>query len=397
MSRKTLDEILSEEDDLGLLNVKAPTVSAVSGDARVARDFEEICVFVDRHGFPPGEGPAAHVAGVTEKKLQIRLKSYRENSEVAALLAPSDRHGLLAGEADVAPASLDDILDSDDELLSRPSDDIFELRNARKAQPERKAERKPCKEFDRFKTLFDECAADLASGRRKSLPFAREQEINAGDFFILNGLMAYVAEVRDPHIRNGRKNARLRIIFDNGTEGENLLRSLATELYKDPNGRRISDPESGPLFGTAPSTVSVASPTDRVTGCIYVVRSLSPLPEIKRLDGSLFKIGFTTGRFEDRVRAAAEDPTFLMAPVHPVRTYDAVNMDAGKFETLIHRFFAAARLDIEIKDRFGKPYRPQEWFLLPLPVIEQAIRMLEDGTILRHRYDPKTVRIVPVK
>ncbi|MFX8215234.1 GIY-YIG nuclease family protein, partial [Acinetobacter baumannii] len=76
-----------------------------------------------------------------------------------------------------------------------------------------------------------------------------EQEIEAGGFFILNGVMVYVAEVRDPHIRNGKRNARLRLIFDNGTEGQNLLRYLATQLYKHPNGRRISDPNAGPLFG----------------------------------------------------------------------------------------------------------------------------------------------------
>nr|WP_256476123.1 GIY-YIG nuclease family protein [Siccirubricoccus soli] len=129
------------------------------------------------------------------------------------------------------------------------------------------------------------------------------------------------------------------------------------------------------------------SPKDRVTGCLYVVKSLSALPEVKKLDGSLFKIGFTAGRFEERIARAQDDPTFLLAPVHPVRTYDTVNLNANKVENLLHRFFDVARLDIEIMDRFGKPFRPREWFLLPLPVIEQAIQMLLDGSIVRHRYD----------
>lgn len=132
----------------------------------------------------------------------------------------------------------------------------------------------------------------------------------------------------------------------------------------------------------------------RVTGCIYVVRSLSSIPEIARLHDNLFKIGFTTGRFEDRIRNAKDDPTFLLAPVNPVRTYDAIDMNTNKFENLMHRFFAEARLDIEIKDRFGKPFRPREWFLLPLPVIERAIRMLLDGSIIRYRYDAKAADIV---
>jgi hypothetical protein len=159
----------------------------------------------------------------------------------------------------------------------------------------------------------------------------------------------------------------------------------------------VSEPNAGPLFDSAPTFTTEAGPNERITGCIYIVRSLSPSPEIAKLDGQLFKIGFTTGSFEDRIRGAKDDPTFLMAPVHPVRTYDAINLNANKFESLMHRFFADARLDIEIMDRFGKPFRPREWFLLPLPVIETAIAMLIDGTILRHRYDAAACEIVSVQ
>jgi hypothetical protein len=130
--------------------------------------------------------------------------------------------------------------------------------------------------------------SDLTAGTRKSMPFANEQEIKPGEFFILNGVMVYVAEVNDPHIRNGKRNARLRLIFENGTEGENLLRSLATQLYKDPNGRRISDPVVGPLYNPEPTTKTIEVPEGRVTGCIYVVKSLSSIPEIARFyDGSV--------------------------------------------------------------------------------------------------------------
>lgn len=143
--------------------------------------------------------------------------------------------------------------------------------------------------------------------------------------------------------RNGKRNARLRLIFDNGAEGEHLLRSLATQLYKDPGGRRISDPEADTLFNHQPTATTVAAPEGRVTGCIYVVKSLSPLAEIARLDGNLFKIGFTTGQTEDRIRNAKDDPTFLLAPVYPVRTYNAIDLNTNKFENMMHRFFAEAR------------------------------------------------------
>ncbi|MBU1691602.1 MAG: GIY-YIG nuclease family protein [Gammaproteobacteria bacterium] len=400
MVRQTLDDVLAENDDLGLLNVKPHSSNSSTDAVRIQQAFEEVNVFVDRHHFSPGEGQNGEKISVSERTLQMRLKTYRDQPDISALLKETDRHGLLTSltKQPPPPASLDDILALDDELLSDPNEDIFTFRHARPAaaRPDKISERKPCLDFEQFKPLFDQAIDDLATGERKSMKFANEQEIEAGGFFILNGVMVYVAEVNDPHIRNGKRNARLRLIFENGTEGQNLLRSLATELYKDPNGRRLSDPNAGPLFDARPTTATVASPNDRITGCIYVVRSLSPSPEIAKLDGHLFKIGFTTGTFEDRIRGAKDDPTFLLAAVHPVRTYDAINLNANKFESLVHRFFADARLDIEIMDRFGKPCRPREWFLLPLPVIEAAITMLLDGSILRHRYDLVSCAIVPV-
>lgn len=398
-TKKTLEELLAEEDDSGLLDVKPRASMAMSEDARITQAFEEINVFFDRMGFAPGQGPKERKIGVSERALQSRLRAYLDNPTLVDALRPYDRNGMLAVAAPAAPASLDELLDSDDDLLVDPNASIFEMRIAKSptARPDMVSERVPCADFEKFKPLFDKATAELASGERKSMKFANEQEIEAGGFFILNGVTVYVAEVRDPHIRNGKRNARLRLIFENGTEGQNLLRSLATELYKDPNGRRLSDPHAGPLFDpSATEFVNVAAPKDRVTGCIYVVRSLSPLPDIKRLDGQLFKIGFTTGTLEDRIRGAADDPTFLMAPARPVRSFEAINLNANKFENILHRLFADARLDIEIMDRFGKPFRPREWFLLPLPIIEQAIPMILDGSIVRHRYDHRACAIVPV-
>lgn len=397
-TKKTLDELLSEEADSELLNVRPRQAKVLDPNARARAQFEEINVFIDRNGFVPGQGPEGQRIGVMERSYQARLRAYFENPELAGALSDIDRHGLLVrAAADPAPSSLDDLLDSNDPLLSDPNDGIFELRHAKgaPARPDMVSERTPCKDFDQFKPIFDRAAAELVSGVRKSMRFANEQEIAAGGFFILNGLMVYVAEVRDPHVRNGKRNARLRLIFDNGTEGQNLLRSLATELYKDPNGRRISDPNAGPLFGSSQSVeIQPAQAQDRVTGLIYVVKSLSKLPEIARLDGNLFKIGFTTGTLEARLRGVEDDPTFLMAPVKPIMSYQAINLNANAFERLVHHFFGEARLDIEVKDRFGRAIKPREWFLLPLPVIEQAVPLIIDGSILRYRYDHRACAIV---
>jgi hypothetical protein len=388
MARKTLDDLLKEEDEYGLLDIKPSNIIKPSSDSIIEKSFEEINQFIDHHGYLPGEAKKKQT--VTEHILQIRLQTYREKPEVVEQLRPFDRHQLLKEPQQVIPQSLDEILQLDDELLSDPNEDIFTFKHVRagSARPQDVANRIRCQNFDTFKPIFEKVAGQIESGQRKTIRFANEQDIEAGGLFILKGVMVYVAEVNDPHVRNGKKNARLRIIFDNGTEGRHLLRSLARELYKDPNGRRISEPSSGPLFGDAPISKEVE------TGHIYIVRSLSPLPEITRLDGNLFKIGFTSGEFEDRIRNAKDDPTFLMAPVYPVKVYKTINMNANKFEGLMHRFFSDARLNIEVKDRFGKYIKPREWFLLPLELIEEAIEKFLDGSIINYQYDHKTCKLI---
>lgn len=390
MARLSLDDILEEEDTLGLLDVKASSAKASTVDEKIQSDFEEINLFIDRFGYIPGDENGAG-SPITARKLKIRLEQMRGNAELSEKLSDLDRHSLLVATAP-APSSLDDIFELDDELLSAPGDEIFTFKHARpaSARPDLVSRRKKCEDFAFFKPILDQCAEDLKSGKRKAIGFAKEQEISPGEFFILNGILVYVAEVNNPHIRNGKKNARLRIIFDNGTEGENLLRSLARELYKDPNGRRVSNPELGPLFRKGvvmeESEDFVYDPsTPGVT--IYVVRSLSDNPQIRALDGSLYKIGFTTQDLKKRLQNAANDKTFLFAPVHPVATYTIPGTTSNKLENLIHKFFAGARLNIEIPDRFNKPFRPREWFQLSPDVIGEAVRRILDGTIVDYEYD----------
>lgn len=83
-----------------------------------------------------------------------------------------------------------------------------------------------------------------------------------------------------------------------------------------------------------------------------------------------------------------------MADVDIIATYKLSNISRVKFENLIHRIFGSARLDIEIKDRFGNPVVPREWFLVPLFVIDEAVERIKDGTITGYIYDPKTASLV---
>lgn len=387
MPRPTLDDVLSDDDEL--LDVKAASTAASTEHQRVIDSFQEINRFIDRFKRKTGE---TEKPSVSERGLQIKLNGLLNDQSLREILLPIDRHGLLPAEAQAVPQTLDDILD-DDELLATSQDDIFDLIHVRPpaAKPDEIAERQVCKDFETFKPLFEQCVRELSEGKRKAIKFANEQEIEAGEFFILKGVMVYVAEVGDTQIRGGKRNARLRLIFDNGTEGNHLLRSLARELYKDPNGRRVSSPDAGPLFDTK------AGEADTQTGMIYVVKSLSDDPEIKKLDGLLHKIGFTAGKMEIRIQNAKDDPTFLMAGVHPVATYTLYNIDKVKLEHLLHGFFAAARLEFEITDRFGKKIKPREWFLLPIEVIAEAISRLQDGSIVDYRFDPETASLVKAK
>ena len=120
-----------------------------------------------------------------------------------------------------------------------------------------------------------------------------------------------------------------------------------------------------------------------------MLRSKSDHPVVAANRDVLHKIGVTGGDVERRIANAKLDPTFLMADVEIVATYELYNINRTKLENLIHRIFDPARLDIEIKDRFGKPVIPREWFLVPLFVIDEAVEKIKDGTITGYTYDPK--------
>ena len=180
----------------------------------------------------------------------------------------------------------------------------------------------------------------------------------------------------------GRTDARLRVIFDNGTESNMLMRSLQRALNKDDAGRRITEPTAGPLF----SDQSIDG--DEASGTIYVLRSKSDLPLVAQNRDLVHKIGVTNMSVEKRIAGAHLQPTFLMANVEVVATYELYNINRTKLENLIHRIFAAAKLDIQIKDRFGNPVVPREWFLVPLFIIDEAVEKIKDGTITKYVYDP---------
>ncbi|MGB5093854.1 MAG: GIY-YIG nuclease family protein, partial [Parvibaculum sp.] len=344
------------------------------------------------HGAAPRHGDDRDIF---EQLYAVRLDRLRSLQECRTLLEPFDHQRLLASFEVAAQAAPDDM---DDEALlaelgvTADAADITELRHVRSSAEKRAAEeianREKCEDFDKFKPLFEQVQKELAGGSRETRPFVKDAgflkaDIIEGQFFILGGQVAYVAEVGETfRAPNGEYDARLRVVYSNGTESDLLRRSLQRALYKDDAGRRITEPTAGPLFASESDDEDIAS------GTIYVLRSKSDHPIVAQNRDVVHKIGVTSSSVERRITNAKLDPTFLMADVEIVATYELYNINRTKLENLIHRVFGEARLDIEIKDRFGQPVKAREWFLVPLFVIDEAVEKIKDGTISNFVYDP---------
>jgi hypothetical protein len=385
MSDVDLDELRAELDDFAEPEKEG---GRSAREERIIAGFEEIQRFVEKHGRAPQHGEDGDIF---ERLYAVRLDRLRALDECRSLLAPLDREGLLAEATTDTSASAETV--DDEELLAELADaagstDITKLRHVRTSDDKRAAEeianRKKCEDFDRFKSLFVQVRKDLDAGLRQTRPFQTMAEIKKGEFFIVGGQIAYVAEVGDEFTTQyDRRDSRLRVIYDNGTESDVLLRSLQRALHRDEAGRRITDPAAGPLFANE------SSEADWASGTIYVVRSKSDLPTVAANRNVLHKIGVTSGDVAQRIANAKLDPTFLMADVEIVATYELYNINRTRLENLIHRIFDVARLNIEIKDRFGNPVVPREWFLVPRFVIDEAVDRIRDGTITDYTYDPK--------
>ena len=387
---------LSDLELLDALGVEAKPdkkAARTPREERVIAGFEEIERFVEQNGRLPAHGEDKDIF---ERLYATRLDQIRKQEECRSILLDLDHQGLLEGSSEQADVPLDDI--DDDELLSQlgvsaPSDgDVTQLRHVKPRAEVRAAEevasRTRCEDFDSFKPLFETVQKELESGARETRTFELKAEIRPGNFFIVGGQKAYVAEMGEVFSNDqGRRDARLRVIFDNGTESNMLMRSLQRALHKDDAGRRITNPSAGPLFS------GDADEEDLSSGTIYVLRSKSDHPVVSENRDVLHKIGVTGGSVEKRIANAKLDPTFLMADVEIVATYELYNINRTKLENIIHKIFEPAKLDIQIKDRFGNPVVPREWFLVPLFAVDEAVSKIKDGTIGNYEYDIENARL----
>lgn len=378
-----LDEIFNS-DSMGLLDVKPKVSSALSPDERLTASFQEINEFFESHN----REPQPNIENISEYTLYSRLKSLRENEDKMMFCEPHDKYGLLKTEKKEIK-SIDDIFGDDSlDILDGDSEGLFDFKHTPKAMtmPDYVASRKPCKDFDKFESLFVQCQSDLANEKRRLYPFKNEQKVAKGQFFVLKGILLYVAKVGKKFTEKGNVNARLRCIFENGTESDMLLRSLAAELYK--NGRRVAEHEDKLLGG-----LGGISEDDDENGFIYILKSLSSAQKIQDI-ANLYKIGYSNIPVGERIKNAEQEPTYLMAPVRIVETFQCYNLNPQKFEQLIHNFFGKTCLNFDIFDKKGNRHTPREWFIVPLGAIEEAIEFIISGEIVDYRYDTEREIIV---
>ena len=393
MVKYTTDEDLELLGELGVETAPDKTTQRSPREERIIAGFEEIERFVEEQGRRPQHGEDRDIF---ERLYAVRLDRLRDSEECRTLLEPLDSRGLLDAETDSALPSEADL---DDEALlaslgvDAAADDVTQLTHVRSRQEiktaEEIAQRTPCLDFDTFKPIFDNVQQDLASGVRQTLKYQDNAAVNQGDLFILDGHKVIVASMGEPFVSDyGRPDRRLRVVYDNATESDLLLRSLQRALNKDKASRRITNPDLGPLFS------QVEAADDVQTGYIYVLRSKSDNPFIAEHRSVIHKIGVTGGDVKKRVANAKKDPTYLLADVEIVTTFKLIHINRTKLEALLHKFFDNARLELALPDRFGIPVQPREWFLVPLERIEEVVQKIQEGTIHQFRYDPKTASLI---
>ena len=392
---KVLDDIFND-DPLGLLNVKAKKSSARTSDERLASSFDEINDFIEKHEREPEPNPV----NITEYKLYSRLKSLREDEEKMMALEPQDKYGLFDVEKKEIN-SIDDIFE--DDMLGIFDDenaDLFEFKHTPKPDERAKADfvarRRKCKDFDKYEADFKAVQNDLANGKRKLLPF-KQENLRPGDYYVHNGVLLYLESVdfkeEVQEFSSGervRKDGRTHCIFENGTESNMLYRSLYKVLLA--NGKAVSK-NLDMVNEEFIENFSTISEEDEASGYIYVLKSLSDDPEIASTQ-NLFKIGYSKNPVPQRIKDAEKEPTYLMAPVALVTAYKCFNMNTQKFEQLIHNFFGASCLEVDVFDSSGRRHTPREWFIAPLEVIETAIHLIISGEVVKYAYDTKNEVII---
>ena len=396
-TRKSKLQEIFNSDNFGLLETKETSKQERRNEEwKLIEQFHEVTQFYENYQrLPSGDG-----VDINEYKLAARLDGILRDPKKVKILHEFDTYKLLRSKKD-SLTSLEDLLIDDPLGLLSPdeeSDSIFKLTHVKptdRLRPDYIARRKVCKDFDMYEAAFERIHEDLIGGRRKLVVFNGQEDLIAGRYFVLRGVVFYM-EVDSASLTEKtyqgqvyrRKDGRTRCIFDNGTESTMLFRSLTNAMRAD--GFSISDVQNN-----SDGTPEI-EPDDVQNGYIYVLKSLSRNPKIRQTR-NLYKIGYCRGDVTNRIKNAVNQPTYLMSDVEVILTARCYNLDVPYLETNIHRFFSECNLSLEIKDEKGVSHSPREWFVVPLPIIEDAIQLIVKKEIEYYRYDPSLGMIVKTK
>ena len=388
--KKTLEDIFND-DEFGILDSKPKNSNVKSEDERLIESFQEINAFFEKNDREP------EATNVSEFKLLSRLKALRNDTNKIEVLKPYDTHNLLNTKEEVK--SVADILNDDDLgiLDTEETLSIFKLKNVpsstERGETDFVAQRTAMKdkEFLPYEAMFKEIHRKLRE-RKISLKRFRnaEKNLKKGNYYVLDGVLLYLEEtniatdnVTLPSGDRLRKDGRTRIIFENGTISNMLFRSLGKQLLN--NGHLVTKTEtetSKELF----DNVNSVNEEDLDTGWIYILKSKSTNQKITSIN-NLYKIGYSIVPVPERIKNASKEATYLLADVDIIASYKTYNLEAQKFEHLIHRFFAEVCLNIDINDDKGRRITPREWFVVPLPIIDKVIQLILSGDIVNYKYD----------
>ena len=340
--------------------------------------FQEIIDFINENG----REPQRTKEWSNERALWARLRGFRDKPERAEKVKKYDTLDLLSkaneellegnpfNTADVSNKGIDDILD-DDLLGGDGLENLLDVSQYKETinAASNIGRRKHASHFDKYKKLFEDVHAEIASGQRQIISFDN-YDIQENRFYVQNGVMMYIVSIGDFYIDSkGDKNANMHVVYENGTENKNLLfRSLASSLYaKERHGRMVTD-----VVDT--NTVAESFGMEYTTGYIYVLQSLSNNPAISGMK-NLYKIGFTNGEIKDRIANASNEVTYLNAPVHVVLSAQIQNVSAQKIERTLHHAFN----DKQVVFQDGDFKKANEWFIVPLDEIEHKINEIIVG------------------
>jgi hypothetical protein len=376
---KSIDDILNNSDfDYILVPDLIRESQTKTEDQRLVDSFLEINQFIRQNGHEP----SLLSKDINERKLQVRLENFKQSQQKTEYLKDYDEFKLLP-EFGTNNKALDNSISSEKE----EDLDIFKIQNIpvkNRQETDFVARRKPCKDFDRFEPLFKDCHQKLKNGKYKliNLPSYNNNSIKINNFFVLNGLLVYLSELKNENIdEKHRWDGRTRLIFENGTESSMKIRTFGKTLSK--NGKVVV-----PNIQT-----EIISSENISTGYIYVLKSLSTNPEISSIQ-NLYKIGYSSTTVEDRIKNAKTDPTYLNSEVKVVATFKTIDLNPQKLEHLLHRFFADCCLNVLIDDGKGGKLKPREWFIIPIKVIIETIELIINGNITNYRYDSQSEKLV---